>query len=69
MTYRAWVAVLFNICVATAYPADAQDKHALVQKLIEVTELSNQIKVGAQTAATPVNQHRSGTPLATLITS
>jgi hypothetical protein len=60
MTYRAWVAVLFNICVATAYPADAQDKRALVQKLIEVTELSNQIKVGAQTAAAPIMDQMRG---------
>jgi hypothetical protein len=43
-----------GICFSTAYPANGQDKHALVQKLIEVTELSNQIKVGAQTAATPI---------------
>jgi hypothetical protein len=36
---------------------NAQDKHALVQKLFEVSEVSNQIKAGALTATEPIMDH------------
>jgi hypothetical protein len=33
---------------------NAQDKHALVQKLFEVSDVSNQIKAGALAATAPI---------------
>ena len=36
---------------------NAQDKHALVQNLFEVSDVSNQIKAGALTATAPIMDH------------
>jgi hypothetical protein len=36
---------------------NAQDKHALVQKLFEVSDVSNQIKAGALAATAPIMDH------------
>jgi hypothetical protein len=36
---------------------NAQDKHALVQKLFEVSDVSNQIKAGALHATAPIMDH------------
>jgi hypothetical protein len=38
----------------SAHASNAQDKHALVQKLFEVSDVSSQIKSGALTATTPI---------------
>jgi predicted N-acetyltransferase YhbS len=55
MTYRNPLALL--ITTIYLWSADAQDKHALVQRLFEISGVSSQIKSGAQTAATPIMDH------------
>jgi hypothetical protein len=39
------------------HAGNAQDKHALVQKLLEVSDVSNQIKAGALAATAPIMDH------------
>ncbi len=55
MIYRNSLFVLLTmICLFCTHPAGAQDKRALVQKLIEVTDMAGQIKSGAHTATAPL---------------
>ena len=47
-------ALLTVFFLGSAPSTNAQDKHALIQQLMEVTNMSGQITTGAQTAATPI---------------
>ena len=54
--------ILLPLLITTAFlwsvhAGHAQDKHALVEKLFEVSEVSNQIESGALTASAPIMDH------------
>jgi uncharacterized protein len=49
--------LIATIVLWSTLAGNAQDKHALVQKLFEVSEVSNQIKAGALTATEPIMDH------------
>src|SRR5215510_14642881 len=55
MTYRTLaVAVLTIFCLSGADRAYSQEKQALIKKLVEVTDMTGQIKAGAQSATAPI---------------
>jgi hypothetical protein len=52
MHHRSAILVLIVLCLCTATPAAAQDKRALIEKLMGVSNLSGQLQSGTQVAAT-----------------
>lgn len=55
--HRLLPLLIMTIVFCTPLAANAQDKHALVQKLFEVSDVSNQIKAGALAATSPIMDH------------
>jgi uncharacterized protein len=49
--------LITTIVLWSPLAGNAQDKHALVQKLFEVADVSNQIKAGASAATAPIMDH------------
>jgi hypothetical protein len=49
--------LITTIVLWSPLAGNAQDKHALVQKLFEVADVSNQIKAGALAATAPIMDH------------
>jgi hypothetical protein len=49
--------LITTIIFWTPLSGNAQDKHALVQKLFEVSDVSTQIKAGALAATAPIMDH------------
>lgn len=50
MDYRSSVSGLIVLCLCAATPVAAQDKRALIDKMMEVTNISGQLQSGAQAA-------------------
>ena len=50
MDHRSTVLGLMALCLCTATPATAQDKRALIEKLMEVQNISGQIQSATQSA-------------------
>jgi hypothetical protein len=55
--HRLLSLLIANIVLWSPLAGNAQDKHALVQKLLEVSDVSNQIKAGALAATPPIMDH------------
>jgi len=55
--HRLLTLLIATIVLCSPLVGNAQDKHALVQKLFEVSEVSNQIKEGALAATPPIMDH------------
>jgi hypothetical protein len=48
MDHRSPILSLIVLCLFTATPAAAQDNRALIEKLMEVSNISGQLQSGAQ---------------------
>ena len=57
--HRLLPLLITTIVLWSPLAGNAQDKHALVQKLFEVSDVSNQIKAGALAATAPIMDHVS----------
>jgi hypothetical protein len=55
--HRLLPLLIATIVLWSPLVGNAQDKHALVQKLLEVSDVSNQIKAGALAATPPIMDH------------
>ena len=55
--HRLLPLLIATIALCSPLAGNAQDKHALVQKLLEVSDVSNQIKAGALAATAPIMDH------------
>ena len=55
--HRLLTLLIATIVLCSPLVGNAQDKHALVQKLLEVSDVSNQIKAGALAATAPIMDH------------
>ena len=55
--HRLLTLLIATIVLGSPLVGNAQDKHALVQKLFEVSDVSNQIKEGALAATPPIMDH------------
>jgi hypothetical protein len=55
--HRLLPLLIATIVLCSPLAGNAQDKHALVQKLLEVSDVSNQIKAGALAATAPIMDH------------
>ena len=55
--HRLLTLLIATIVLCSPLVGNAQDKHALVQKLFEVSDVSNQIKEGALAATPPIMDH------------
>jgi hypothetical protein len=55
--HRLLSLLIANIVLWSPLAGNAQDKHALVQELLEVSDVSNQIKAGALAATPPIMDH------------
>jgi hypothetical protein len=55
--HRLLPLLIATIVLWSPLAGNAQDKHALVQKLLEVSDVSNQIKAGALAATAPIMDH------------
>ena len=55
--HRLITLLIATIVLCSPLVGNAQDKHALVQKLLEVSDVSNQIKAGALAATAPIMDH------------
>ena len=55
--HRLLTLLIATIVLCSPLVGNAQDKHALVQKLFEVSDVSNQIKAGALAATAPIMDH------------
>jgi hypothetical protein len=55
--YRLLSLLITTIVLWSPLAGNAQDKHALVQKLFEVSDVSYQIKAGALAATAPIMDH------------
>jgi hypothetical protein len=55
--HRLLTLLIATIVLGSPLVGNAQDKHALVQKLFEVSDVSNQIKEGALAATPPIMAH------------
>ena len=55
--HRLLPLLITTIVLWTPLSGNAQDKHVLVQKLFEVSDVSNQIKAGALAATAPIMDH------------
>jgi hypothetical protein len=56
--HRLLTLLIATIVLCSPLVGNAQDKHALVQKLFEVSDASNQIKEGALAATPPNGSHK-----------
>ena len=54
MDHRSPVLGLIVVCLCTATPAAAQDKRALIEKLMVVSNISGQLQSGAQGATAQI---------------
>ena len=55
--HRLLPLLIATIVLCSPLAGNARDKHALVQKLLEVSDVSNQIKAGALAATAPIMDH------------
>jgi hypothetical protein len=55
--HRLLPLLITTIVLWSPLAGNAQDKHALIQKLFEVSDVSNQIKEGALAATPPIMEH------------
>ena len=55
--HRLLPLLIATIALCSPLAGNARDKHALVQKLLEVSDVSNQIKAGALAATAPIMDH------------
>ena len=54
MDHRSPILGLIVLCLCTATPAAAQDKRALIEKLMEVSNISGQLQSGTQGATAQI---------------
>src|SRR5215469_13005295 len=55
--HRLLTLLIATIVLCSPLVGNAQDKHSLVQKLFEISDVSNQIKAGALAATAPIMDH------------
>jgi hypothetical protein len=57
MDHRSPVLGFIVLCLCTTAPAAAQDKRALIEKIMEVSNISGQLQSGTQAATAQIMKH------------